>query len=207
MKYSDLFVYVISEVPGCPEFTAERAIRDTCIDFCSRTDVYRAEPLSLIVIPGVTDYELEAPTGTEPNHVMKVLRSGRPLETLTYEDAFMRVETAGDRSPPSYYAQYDNSNLLLGPPPSAKETLKVLYSLRPTQTSSSIPDTIGLEHRETLVSGAIFRLQMMAGSPWANGGGAQANNMIYERGVSDAIRKVKYGHNGAPLTAHSREFI
>lgn len=207
MKYSDLFVYVISEVPGCPEFTAERAIRDTCIDFCNRTDAYRAEPLSLIVTPGITDYELEAPSGTEPNHVSKILRKGKQLEKLTYEDAFMRVETAGDRSPPTYYSQYNSTKLLVGPPPSEKETLRVLFSLKPSPTSTSVPDEVGLEHRETLISGALFRLQMMAGSPWANGAAAQANNQLYERGVSDAIRKIKYGDSGAPLTAHSREFI
>jgi hypothetical protein len=206
VKYSDLFVYVLSEVAGCPEFTAERAIRDTCIDFCARTGAYKAEPLSLIVIPGIVEYELEAPTGTEPNHVSKVLRSGRELTKLPYEDAYIRNELASTRSAPGYFSQYDNSNLLLGPAPDARETLKVLYTLKPTTASTSIPDTIGLEHRETLVSGALFRLQMMAGATWANGGPAQANNMIYERGVSAAIRQAKYGHSGASLTVTAREF-
>lgn len=207
MKYSDLFVYVLSEVPGCPEFTAERAIRDTCIDFCGRTDAYRAEPMSLIVAPGVTEYELDAPTGTEPNHVSKVLRKGADLMNLPFEDAFMRNEMAADRSDPKYFSQYDNGNLLIGPSPKNKETLKVLYSLKPTTTSTSIPDTIGLENREVLISGALFRLQMMNGNAWANGSAAQANNMIYEKGVSAAIRKAKYGHSGAPITVTAREFI
>jgi hypothetical protein len=208
VKYSDLFVYVLSEVPGCPDFTAERAIRDTCIDFCARTGLYKAEPLSVIVVPGITDYELDAPVGTEPNHVNKVLRQGRELAKLPYEDAFMRNELAGvNRSVPQYFSQYDNSNLLIGPAPKEKETLKVLYTLKPTTTSTSIPDTIGREHREVLVSGALFRLQMMAGSPWANGGAAQANSMIYEQGVTAAIRQAKYGHSGASLTVTYREFM
>lgn len=208
MRYSDLFVYVVSEVPGCPDFTAERAIRDACIDFCARTGLYKAEALSLTVVPGVTDYELDAPAGTEANHVNRVLRQGRELQKLPYEDAFMRNELAGvNRSVPQYYSQYDNGNLLIGPPPKDRETLKVLYTLKPTTSSTSIPDTIGLEHRETLVSGALFRLQMMAGSPWANGGAAQANSMIYEKGVTSAIRQAKYGHSGASLTVTYREFM
>lgn len=207
MKYSDLFVYVLSEVAGCPEFTAERAIRDTCIDFCARTGAYKADPLSLTVVPGITEYELDAPAGTEPNHVGSVLRVGRGLTKLPYEDAFIRNELASARSAPNYFSQYDNGNLLLGPEPDARETLKVLYTLKPTTSSTSIPDTIGLEHRETLVSGALFRLQMMAGATWSNGGAAQANNMIYERGVSAAIRQAKYGHSGASLTVTAREFM
>lgn len=206
MKYSDLFVYVLSEVPGCPEFTAERAIRDACIDFCARTDIYRAEPQLLVISSGITEYELDAPTGTEPNHVKAVLRKGKPLTKMTYEDAYMLVEQS-DRSPPQYYAQYDNANLLIGPKPSERESLKVLYSLKPTASSTSIPDTIGLEWREALISGALFRLQMMAGQTWINPNAANANSQIFERAVGKAMRQVMYGHAGAPLTVAPREFM
>ncbi len=206
MKYSDLFVYVLSEVPSCPEFTAERAIRDTCIDFCARTDLYRAEPQTLVVSRGITDYELDAVTGTEPNHVKSVLREGRPLEALTYEDAFMKVELSGF-GPPTYYSQYDNRNILIGPKPEGRGTLKVLYTLKPTQNSTTIPDTIGLEHRETLVAGALFRLQMMSGQPWMDGPAAGANRQLYERGITAGMRQAKFGHGGAPLTVKPREFI
>ena len=205
MKYSDLFVYVLCDVPGCPEFTAERAIRDACIDFCARTDLYKAEVQTLIVSAGITEYELDAPTGTEPNHVKAILRKGRPLAASTYEDAIMLIEQS-DRSYPQYYAQYDNANVLIGPKPVERETLKVIYTLKPTQSSSSIPDTVGNEWRETLVSGALFRLQMMSGQPWLNPNAANANAQIYERGIAKAIRQAKYGHGGAPLTVTPREF-
>lgn len=206
MKYSDLFVYVLSEVPSCPDFTAERAIRDTCIDFCARTDLYRADVQTLVVVPNVNEYELDAPTGTEPNHVKMILRNGRKLSSVTYEEAFMSIE-ASQPSAPSYYSQYDNFNLLIGPTPSERETLKVVYSLKPKTTSTSIPDAIGLENRETLVSGALYRLQMMSDAPWANGAAASMNLQIYERGVTKAIRQSKYGHGGASLTVTPREFI
>lgn len=206
MKYSDLFVYVLPEVLGCPEFTAERAIRDTCIDFCARTNLYRADVLTIVAVPNVTDYELDAPTGTEANHVTAILRNGRPLTAVPYEDAFMRIEVS-DRSPPQYYAQYDNNNLLIGPKPAERENLKAIYTLKPTQRSTSIPDTIGLEWREAIVSGALFRLQMMSGQPWLDGASASANAQIYERAIGAAIRQSKYGHGGASLTVTPREFI
>ena len=206
MRYSELFLYVLSEVPGCPEFTAERAIRDACIDFCSRTDIYRAEPATVILIPNITAYQLDAPAGTEPNRVKLVSRGGRPLTQLQYEEAFLRIE-GSEPTVPSFWSQTDNAALLVGPRPSERERVTVLYSLKPSATSSSIPDTIGLEWRETLVSGALFRLQMMVGSPWANGGAAQANAAVYEAGVKAAIKQAKYWHGGASLTVNYREFI
>ena len=46
-----------------------------------------------------------------------------------------------------------------------------VYSVKPTATSTSIPDTIGKEYRETIVHGALYRLQTMAGQPFADIGG------------------------------------
>lgn len=160
---------------------------------------------TLIVSAGITEYGLDAPSGTEPNHVKAVLRKGKPLAAATYEDAIMLIEQS-DRSYPQYYAQYDNANVLIGPKPVERESLKVIYTLKPTQSSSSIPDTVGNEWREALVSGALFRLQMMSGQPWLNPNAANANAQIYERAVAKAIRQAKYGHGGAPLTVTPREF-
>lgn len=206
MKYSDLFVYVLSEVPGCPEFTAERAIRDTFIDFSARTDIFRATPATITVVPNVTEYELESPTGTEPNRVKMVTRNGRPLEQLPYEDAFLRIESTKP-APPEFWTQIENTVVTIGPKPDVRQQVKVLYSLKPTANSTSAPDNVFLDWREILVSGALFRLQMMAGSPWANGGAAQANASIYEGGVKAAIKQAKYGHGGASLSVNYREFI
>ena len=44
MKYSDFTVHVKPECGGAPDFLIERAVRDTAIDFCHRTDVYIPEP-------------------------------------------------------------------------------------------------------------------------------------------------------------------
>ena len=54
MKYSDLNLYVRPEVQGAPDFIIERAIRDSAIDFCSRSDIYMPEPEFMTVIEGVT---------------------------------------------------------------------------------------------------------------------------------------------------------
>ena len=206
MKYHDLLNYVLPEVPGCPTFTAERAIMETCIDFCLRTDLWKAEPLTINVIPGVTEYDLEAPTGAEVNHVLVMLRQGRKLMKLPFEDVFMKNEQ-GDPSATSYFAQPDNGYVMIGPKPRDKDVLKVIYSLKPTTKSTSIPDTVGLEWREAIVNGALYRLQMMAGTAWANGGAASTNKTLYDKGVVAALRQSKYGFGGASLTVHVREFV
>ena len=95
----------------------------------------------------------------------------------------------------------------VAPFPSAKETLKVLYSVKPTSTSTTIPDTIGKEYREPLVHGAVYRLQMMSDQPWSNMGAAQANKSLFDQRTAQVMREVRYGYGGGSLTVKSRAFI
>jgi len=83
----------------------------------------------------------------------------------------------------------------------------VLYSVKPTSSSTSIPDTIGKENRELISHGALYRLQMMSGQPWSNPSAAGSNKQLFEREVGRAIRQVKYGFSGGSLTAKPRAFI
>ena len=40
-------------------------------------------------------------------------------------------------------------------------------NVKPTSSSTSIPDTYGKENREVIVHGALYRLQMMSGQPFS----------------------------------------
>lgn len=206
MKYSDFLLYVLPGVSGCPDFTAERAIRDACIEFCIKTDLWIAEPEKLQIVPNVTEYDLSAPSGAEPNHILSLSRSGVTLEPKRFREAFT-LNASTTASAPTYYGQRDNNSLLIGPKPTDSEQLDLLLSLKPSAASSSIPDTIGQENREVIAAGALYRLQMLPGQPWSNGGAAGANKAIFDRGIAAAMRQSHYGFSGASLTVKPREFI
>lgn len=207
MKYLDIAEYVRTEAHGAPDFLIERAIRESAIDFCVKTDAYRLEPENIQIIAGIDEYDLTIPTGTELNHIIDIYRNRETLSPVSYT---RMLEVQGDgsqRGKPKYYAQRDNTVFYVAPVPSEKETLKVLYSVKPTSTSSSIPDTIGKEYRETLVHGAVYRLQMMASQPWSNMGAAQSNKMLFDQSAAQIMRQVRYGYGGGALTVKSRAFI
>lgn len=207
MKYLDIAEYVRTEANGAPDFLIERSIRESAIEFCVKTDIYRPEPEDLQVISGVDEYDLTLPTGTELNHVLDIYRNRQTLTPVSYTRL---LEVQGDGSQvgqPRYYAQRDGTVLYLAPVPNSAETLRVLYSVKPTSTSSSIPDFIGKAHRETLVHGAIYRLQMMSDQTWANMGAAQSNKALFDRRASQILREVRYGYSGGALTVKGRAFI
>ena len=104
MKYSDFLLYVLPGVSGCPDFTAERAIRDACIEFCIKTDLWIAEPERLQIVPNVTEYDLSAPSGAEPNHILSLSRSGVTLEPKRFREAFM-LNASTTASAPTYLSR------------------------------------------------------------------------------------------------------
>jgi hypothetical protein len=207
MNYSDLSNYVRPECQGAPEFLIERAVRDSVIDFCIRTDVYIADPLNLAIVADTNSYSLTIPSQAELNRVIDVYDNQFALRPMSYTALLKVLGNEVERASPKYYAQRDNTVLYFAPIPNAARTLRVLYSLKPSSDSTSIPDTIGLEYRETIVHGAIYRLQMMNGQPFTNGQAAMMNKQLFDRQVGRVVRQIQYGFVGGALTVRSREFI
>lgn len=207
MRYLEIAEFVRPEAHGAPDFLVERALRDSAVDFCVKTDIYRPEPEDFLVIANITEYEVSIPTGTELNHVIDVYRNRETLSPVSYTRLLEITGDGTQKGKPKYYSQRDNTVFYLAPTPSERETLKVLYSVKPSPSSTSIPDTIGEEYKEPLVHGAIYRLQMMTNQPWSNMGAAQSNKALFDQRVGQVTREVKYGYSGGSLTVKSRAFI
>lgn len=207
MKFLDFAPYIRPEVQGCPDFLLERAIRDACIDFCRRSDVYLAEPEFIQISAGVNEYAVTIPSGTELNHIVDIYNNNTALKPVSYTELLQRLGDETSRGSPKSYAQRDNKDFYLAPIPAEQDSLRVLYSLKPTATSTSIPDTIGKEYREVISHGALFRLQMMAGQPFSNPNYGGINRDLFEKEVGRTIRQSKYGFSGGSLTCKPRSFI
>ncbi len=206
MKYLDIAEYVRTEAHGAPDFVIERALRESAIEFCVKTDAYRLEPEIVQIIAGIDEYDLTTPSGTELNHIIDIYRNRETLRPVSYSRV---LEVQGDgtqRSKPRYYAQRDNTSFFVAPIPSDLDTFRVLYSVKPTSTSTSLPDAIAKEHQETITQGALYRLQMMPNQPFTNPGNASNNKVLYEREVGRTVRQVKYGFSGGSLKVRYREF-
>lgn len=207
MKYADFSQFIRPEVQGCPDYMIERAVRDSAVDFCTRTDVYVAEPEFVTIVQNVNEYDLSIDEGSELNHILDIFNNTTKLKPVSYSVLLGALGNESTTGTPQYYAQRDNTQFYLAPIPSVSGSYRVLYSLKPSSTSTSIPDTIGKEYREAISHGALFRLQMMAGQPFGNLSLAATNRDLFEKSIGRTIRQVKYGFSGGSLTAKSREFI
>jgi len=206
MKYTDFSLYIRPEVQGAPDFLVERAVRDSAIDFCQRTDIYIAEPEYIAISANVNEYSVSIPTATELNHIIDVYNDKTPLKPVSYTDLLRRLGDEDETGTPRYYSQRDNDVFFVAPVPDAAESFRVMFTLKPTSTSSSLTDAVAKENREIITHGALYRLQMMNGQVWTSLAMAEANRGLYEKAVGRMVRQAKYGSGGS-LTAVNREFI
>ena len=207
MKFLDFAQIVRPECHGAPDFIIERAVRDSAIEFCKRTGVYIPEPEEILAVAGVNEYDLSVPSGTELNYITDIFADSFKLQPVSYNTLLEKLGDGSNKGAPAYYAQRDNAQFFVAPIPDATKKLRVLYSLKPSSTATSIPDTVGKENKEAIAQGAIYRLQMMPGQAFTDMGSASNNKTLYERQVGRTIRQVKYGFSGGSLTVRSRAFI
>jgi len=207
MKFLDFSDFVRQECQGVPDFILERAVRDSAIEFCKKTGVYIPEAESVSIVAGVNEYEVSIPTGTELNYITDIFADKTRLQAVSWSELIHRVGDGNERGVPKYYSQRDNASFFLAPIPDAADTLRVVYSLKPSAGSTSIPDTVGKENREAITQGAVYRLQMMPNQPFSNQSAGIINKQLFDQAVSSAVRQVKFGFSGGNLQIRKREFI
>jgi hypothetical protein len=211
VKYTDLANKVLLEVPGCPVFSIAQCLKDAAIEFCIKTDIW-IQPIEDAIVPaGTNEIDLSPPAGAEINHVLGVYRNRGTTASPSYEklspvtpvDIFM----AAGSGPARVYTMNDSDTITVAPTPSVSETLYVLYSLKPSQSSTSIPDYIANENSETLIKGALYRLQIQPQKVWSDPDRAGMNKILFDKALGIAIRKSKHGYAGGALSVAPREFV
>tara|TARA_Y100001938_G_C8046678_1_gene409308 strand:+ start:66 stop:743 length:678 start_codon:yes stop_codon:yes gene_type:complete len=219
-KIESLVPKVKREVPSCPSFIAIEELRNTIIDFCINTDIYLADLSLFQTVTGINEYEsadLDIPVGAELNHILDFFCEIGESTAQLSEKNLTRLEPKSligkpslfdlyGKGKPKYYSQKDQETILIAPTPNENYSLYALYSLKPTATATTIPNIIVNEYQETIIHGALYRLQMMKDSPWSDVQAADLNKRMYDKGEAQAVRKTKYGLVGAPLTIKYQEF-
>ena len=86
-------------------------------------------------------------TGTELNHIIDVFDDKTALQPISYNELLRRLGDETTKGKLKYYAQRDNTDFYLALIPNENDSFRVIYSVKPTATSTSIPDSIGRENR------------------------------------------------------------
>lgn len=204
----DFYQYVLPEVPGCPEITADVAIRSALIEFCEKSHVIQRNHDPVTILAGITDYELEPPTG---QLVVKVMRAWyRTLEldpaapdSVPKAEVYNTLFTGADKSraDPRVFLQKDERSISVFPIPkeTVSNSLTMRVALKPTRVAATFEDVLFEDYAEVIASGAKYRLLSMANKPWTNGPASAANLTVFMSGVNAARSRAIRGNSRAEV--------
>lgn len=171
-KYADLINEVLPYLAADPsDPVTEQAIRRTVIQFCSESWIWKVfqDPVSVLI--GISQYDLEPESGSDVSAVVAVELDGVPLIPKTpvlLNKEIPRWKTVAGT--PKYFTQMDTESLYLAPLPQSSQNnaLSITLALQPTQKSDGFPAWIYNQYADALIQGAVARLMLMSGKPWAD---------------------------------------
>lgn len=171
-KYADLVNEVLPYLAADPsDPVTEQAIRRTVIQFCADSWIWKAFQDPVSVRAGLNQYDLEPETGADVSAVVAVELDGRTIHPKTpvwLNKEIPRWKTV--TGTPKYFTQMDTESLFLAPLPQDNQAnaLTITLALQPTQKSDGFPMWIYNQYADALVNGAVGRLMLMNGKPWAD---------------------------------------
>ncbi len=171
-KYADLVNEVLPYLAADPsDPMTEQAIRRAVIQFCAESWIWKVFQDPVSVIAGINQYDLEPETGSDVAAVAAVELDGRTIDAKSpvwLNKEIPRWKTV--TGTPKYFTQMDTDSLYLAPLPqdSQRNALTITLALQPSQKSDGFPLWIYNQYADALVQGAVSRLMLMSGKPWAD---------------------------------------
>lgn len=193
----DLFLPdVLVSVDQCPKSAALLAIRHACIRFCESTHIDVRDLADITIVPGTAVYDIAPPTGFDVASAISLRypSNPEPLTPITMQqlDAIPAWEQAVGA--PRYSVFLSPTTVRVWPTPAVgvavPDPMVCVAAVKPTRAGAQVEEVVYRDYYETIVAGALARLQMMAGKPWTNPQLAAVASQMFMRGISEAKARV-----------------
>jgi len=196
--YEAFLSRVMPEVAGCPEPVAIQAIKDTCIEFCTRSNALQQDLDPVTLIANQSEYDLEPPAGYRVSRVMKVWRGDTELtpaapDMIRVPDAYRA--TAGSAAPTFYFQKTASTISFLDVPKvTERNVVTIRAAITPTRASTTIDDEILELWAEEIAHGAKYRLMLVPGKPYSNPQSSAVEKALFDAGVNKAMLQASRGY-------------
>lgn len=195
----DFANHVRVEVPACPEPMILDALLRTCIDFCTRTEMF-SEIIELPTQTDVVSYAIAASSqDMYPARIRNVINGNKkPLDksdAASYAISTRRKDTG----PAETYHAPTRAQLVVEPIPSTGETLEVDVVLRPARAAANVPDVLFDEWLTAIANGAKADLMSKINTPWFNAELSLYYKGLYDDDVATCSVQVAAGNVGAAM--------
>ena len=194
--FESLLPDVLPNVYGCSDPVAIAAIRSSAIDFCTKSEVYQQELDPVTTVAKIYEYDLEPPKNAVVHKILWLINDGEKLEPVSTGLLEQRLPDWRDKANagiPKYFVQQSQTLFYLAPMPATTKVESVLLRavLKPTADALLLDDEIINNHKDAIVSGALFRLLRTPAKVWTDYQAAQMYAALYAEGVKEAENKAR----------------
>jgi hypothetical protein len=210
VDYSVFYPYLIPLVPHVAEPVAQQAIRDTCVEFCKGSLVWRSAIDPISSYKGEPTYELDVPTGAVLTDIIDLYYDGRHLSPKSVSEIaarFSRDWMQFDGTPSMFTMLNPNEvTLVLKPDLSVSEAITGLLAYAPSRKSTQIIDYVYEKYAEEIARGAAARLMMIPNQQWSEPKMGLGYRKQFVSDIANARAHVNTGEVRAPISVHLRRY-
>lgn len=179
-EYDQFIAGVLIHVgTDCPRLVVMNSLKSTVREFCERTGAWVIDHATITIANHTQHvYPLDIPS---LNYICKVWSIHGRAKVGDYYQC------------PKYHTDFNNKLVFENDLPHHIQTLKPVLSLMPGQDALSCPDFIYQNYYDSIVAGAVARMQLMPARAWSDPNLAVVHRQMYEDGITKAKADVRDG--------------
>jgi len=197
VEYDRYLPEVRGDVQDCPEIIVLNEIRNTIIDFCQKTTVWRKDLDAIAVAATVCEYDIDVgqfEKASAINWAYLLSAAGDEIQlTATSEDSLDNGSSRSSKlwrtktGTPSHIYLKDPTVIRLVNIPTEAYTLYAGVIVKPSRDSYEAPDYIYEKYLEAIAAGAKARILGMKSRPWYAPEVAMMEELDYKARRSSAL--------------------
>ena len=186
------------QMGGCPLVTMQQEWLGASKEFFTRSTAWRQELAPISIVAATDSYTLVSPvTDSEIAWVHQVSIPDRYLSPSAHHPVVLSTQTSNT---PTQFSNPEPGVIRLWPMPSENlDSMIVIASLYPTALTTSLPDYLGAQHFDVLLSGMLGRLMNYKNKPFSNPEGSAYHLSRFRSGMArvraDAIHGLNESEN------------
>jgi hypothetical protein len=193
---------LLPHVPECPEILAEHELRRAAQLFFEKTRAWKVELEAIPVAAGdVTIQVMPDDSKQEIVRIESAWYDDKPLDILQHESYRSTSDWKDDTGTPCEICLLTPAEARLYPIPDAAATtgLRCNVSVKPSDSSSGIPDNLFSKFRDAIVKGAKFQLMLYLNKPWSSPEMAVAFSRMFDADIAAATVSAARGFGAARI--------
>ena len=193
VNYEQFYELVAPSVQGCPQSMVIMAIKNSCIEFCEKSHIWKQEGIVNDVIANQPRYGFVPPRDAKVVTPYRIAINGRelvPTDLKVLEETQPGWRNIISSVPHTYFLDTDDTVRLIGSPTELiPDALEAGVVLKPTRESRGCPSFLYQDWAETIAAGALSKLMAMKGKIWAQEALVGFYDRQFRAGISRARSK------------------